>query len=471
MISAWKRLINKTDPNNSTTNGSSNSHNGTPPGIHKLDKQLQRKFAHGVNYNLKIIIKGDARVGKTALFRRLEGHDFEENYPPTENLTVTSINWNYKASDDIVKIDLWEAIDPIWRKSNVPTDLKLDNQNNNNANNHQHQNETQNRNNSISQARLVLNNSISPIPEEAKQSLAQLSENMDVYKGADAVLIVFDMTKLWTYKYAQAEIVKVPHHIPILLIANHRDQGHHRTVSTEQAESFVEGLEREPGDAIVMYTEASMKNSFGLNMIGKFFNIPFLKLQEASLLKQLELNRCDFMNTLEELELMAESMDREYENYLKLRTQIKRQEADAMSPVNSGLIKLDDNTRERIRNATMSSSEIGIDLNQIKSIQSSNSNDDKSRAAAQAFAENKFVNDRLPSIVMGAKCSLPETKKIIMNRIDSPNNGNNNINDDVMNNDQCSDDSDDSDEPTRANPLVANYQSDLDSDDQVGGGN
>lgn len=512
MLSAWKRFVTKNDSDlNGLINGSNNHSNlnGTPPGIQKLDKELQRKFAHGVHYNLKVIIKGDARVGKTALFKRLEGHEFEDNYPPTENLTVTSINWNYKASDNIVKIDLWEAIDPIWRKNNNSSpDLKLENQiqtQNGNSNSNGDSNNSlpvqikPQQPQYISSARLAFNDSKNPIPEEAKESLARLSENLDVYKGSNAVLLVFDMTKLWTFKYVQAELPKVPSHIPVLVVANHRDMGHHRTVSTEQAKSFIDSLERNPGDALIMYTEASMKNSFGLKMIDKFFNVAFLKLQEASLLKQLELNRSDYMTTLEELEVMGESVDRDYENYLELKTLIRRQQADAMSPVNSGLTKLDESTREKIRNATVSSSELGVDMSQVKSIESAASKDDKGRAAAvQSFAESKFVNDRLPSIVIGAKCALPDTKKVVMNNRTNGNNSNgpktttttttnvdntaydndknhtkqqeqqkNNINN---NNDQdCSDDSDEDEEP-RANPLVANYQSDLDSDDQLGKG-
>lgn len=513
MLSAWKRFVIKNDSNpNGSSNCSSNHSNSngtTPPGIQKLDKELQRKFAHGVHYNLKVIIKGDARVGKTALFKRLEGHEFEDNYPPTENLTVTSINWNYKASDNIVKIDLWEAIDPIWRRNNnnSPTsDLKLENgvqsgncNSNSNINGGDDSNNSQNTISSptapstttqakpqyISSARLALNDSKNPIPDEAKESLAKLSENMDVYRGANTVLLVFDMTKLWTFRYVQAELPKIPSHIPVLVIANHRDMGHHRTVSTEQAKSFIDNFERNPGDALIMYTEASMKNSFGLKMIDKFFNVSFLKLQEASLLKQLELNRSDYMTTLEELEVMGESVDRDYENYLELKTLIRRQQADAMSPVNSGLTKLDDSTREKIRNATVSSSELGVDMSQVKSIESTASKDDKGRAAAvQSFAESKFVNDRLPSIVIGAKCALPDTKKVVMNpktttaatttvknmahsnnnSKQQQNNNNNNNNDK-----ECSDDSDEDEEP-RGNPLVANYQSDLDSDDQVGKG-
>lgn len=505
MISAWRKFLNKSDINHNG-NGNSTFNNGSvPPGIQKLDKELQRKFARGVNYNMKIVIKGDARVGKTSLFLRLKGYNFDDNYNPTETLNVTSINWNYKATDDIVKIDLWEAIDSIASKKTLNyVDLKMENNiesqaattqlpsqtqfsatngGHDNINetwaNHDNNTKITQNNMTITNSKLTINGNIhqSPIPESAKQSLALLSEHFDVYKGADAVLLIMDMTKSWTFKYIQNEVPKVPKHIPILIIANHRDQGHHRTVSPEQVKAFIDGIERNSAcDGIVMYTEASMKNGFGLKLIEKFFNIPFLKLQETSLLKQLELNRCDFMTTLEELQIMEESTNREYEQYLELQTIRRRQQADAMSPVNSGLKQLDETTREQIRNTTMSSET--FDSNNMKNVKSIESKDfinkQSNNSVAQMVASEKFVNDRLPSIVIGAKCPLPETKTIQMK---SSNNKNNqekaskivsidkSVEQQVGKGEASDDDSDE--EIPSANPLVAGYQSDLDSDDQL----
>lgn len=474
MISAWKRLINKGDNNHESS--SSNGPNGVPPGIQKLDKELQRKFARGVNYNMKVVIKGDSRTGKSSLFLRLKGYGFQDDYKPTENLNVTSINWNYKATDDIVKIDLWEAIDTATKRSINYVDLKLENrsetgspddQNNHNSlgnESKQAQSGGGGGRPSITTTNLFLNGSIaSPIPESAKQSLAELSENLDVYKGAHAVLLVMDMTKSWTFKYIQNELPKIPKTIPILIIANHRDQGHHRTISPEQVKAFIEGLDRSPCDGVVMYTEASMKNGFGIKLIEKFFNIPFLRLQEASFLKQLELNRCEYMSTLEELQLMQEATNREYEQFLELQTVIRRQQADAMSPVNMGLRQLDETTREQIRNANVSSDEIDKNKN-LKSIESNNNHD---KEQPQIIASQKFVNDRLPSIVIGAKCPLPETKSYQLNKTKPTQQvSNNRKSEESTNTGEVSDESDEEEVP-RANPLVANYQSDLDSDDQM----
>lgn len=466
MISAWKRFLNKNDGAPDTIG--QNGNNSIPAGIQKLDKELQRKFARGVNYNMKIIIKGDARVGKSSLFLRLKGYGFVDDYVPTENLNVTSINWNYKATDDIVKIDLWEAIDTNAKKSINYVDLKLENRNGSpSPTNAQPENDSNFAKiksiptTTITSTQLSMNGCTNhPIPESARQSLAELSENLDVYKGADAVLLVLDMTKLWTFKYVQTELPKIPKQVPVLVIANHRDQGHHRVVSGEQVKSFIESSDRTPCDGMIMYTEASMKNGFGLKLIEKFFNIPFLKLQETTLLKQLELNRCEYMSTLEELELMQDSTNREYEQYLELETIRRRQQADAMSPVNSGLRQLDETTREHIRTATVSSDELDKNKNR-KSIESS---DFDKQSEAQQIASQKFVNDRVPSIIVGANHQLPETKAIQMNKL-QPSEDSQPTKIETLPEEESSDDSDDADEVPRANPLVTSYQSDLDSDD------
>ena len=41
-------------------------------GINSMNLALQRKFARGCNYNMKLLLRGDRNTGKSCLFKRLQ---------------------------------------------------------------------------------------------------------------------------------------------------------------------------------------------------------------------------------------------------------------------------------------------------------------------------------------------------------------------------------------------------------------
>ncbi|GFY69627.1 rab-like protein 6 [Trichonephila inaurata madagascariensis] len=288
MFNALKKLVSSHD---------ASSKGLPPPGVQTMGLSLQRKFAKGVQYNMKIIIKGDRNVGKSCLFSRLQGKKFIEEYLPTEEIQVASIQWNYKATDDVVKVEVWDVVDKGKKRKKIDG-LKLDNK-------------------------------VSEVPEEA----ALDAEFIDVYKGTNGVILILDITKQWTFAYVQKELPLIPHHIPVLVLANHRDMGHHRTVTEDQVKFFIDGLERPKDSAQIRYAEGSMRNGFGLKYLHKFFNLPFLQLQRETLLKQLEINNSEIQATVEELDCLSESEEQNYDVFLDLLTNRRRQVAEQLSQV------------------------------------------------------------------------------------------------------------------------------------------
>ncbi|XP_057175307.1 rab-like protein 6 isoform X2 [Triplophysa rosa] len=263
-----------------------------PAGLQSMNQSLQRRFAKGVQYNMKIVIRGDRNTGKSTLWHRLQGKKFQEEYIPTQEIQATSIHWNYKTTDDVVKVEVWDVVDK-GQKIPIPEGVGKGKK----------RGET-----------LKLENE----PQETESEMALDAEFLDVYKNCNGVILMFDITKQWTYNYILRELPKVPTHVPVCVLGNYRDMGEHRVVLPDDIRDFIAGLNRPLGSSYIHYAESSMKNGFGLKYLHRFFNIPFLQLQRETLLRQLETNQLDIDATLEELTVQQETEDQNYDIFLEI---------------------------------------------------------------------------------------------------------------------------------------------------------
>jgi hypothetical protein len=127
-----------------------------------------------------------------------------EEYSATEEIQVASINWSYKNTEDIVKVEVWDVVDVAKKRVKIEGLKTADS-----------------------------GPGLSPGLD---------AEFLDVYQvvswscltilrqGTHGVIMMLDITKAWTMDYIRKEAERVPVHIPILLLANFADQGHHRQV-------------------------------------------------------------------------------------------------------------------------------------------------------------------------------------------------------------------------------------------------
>lgn len=79
-----------------------------------------KQVCRGVQYNMKIVIRGDRNTGKTTLWHRLQGKNIAEEYIPSQEIQVTSIHWNYKINDEIIKAVVWDVADKGKCKARAP---------------------------------------------------------------------------------------------------------------------------------------------------------------------------------------------------------------------------------------------------------------------------------------------------------------------------------------------------------------
>ncbi|CAF0725142.1 unnamed protein product [Didymodactylos carnosus] len=193
--------ISPTHNNTSSTATNKSSNSSFKP----LCQGLQKKYAKGVQYNMKVVIRGECNVGKTTLWSRLQGNQFHEDYVPSDEIKVANINWNYKSFDDIVKVEVWDIVDKSRKKRKLDKPLKLTNQD----------------------------------AQEAYE-LSLDAEFLDVYKNTSGVIFVYDICKQWTWDYIERELPKVPSHIPILILGNQKDLEHHRKVPQDKCKMFIE---------------------------------------------------------------------------------------------------------------------------------------------------------------------------------------------------------------------------------------
>lgn len=277
---------------------------------------------------MKIVIKGDRNVGKSCLFKRLQGLPFDDEYVATDEIQVCHIHWNYKATDDVVKVEVWDVVDRAKKRKSIQG-LKF---------NHDHQMRSGTLSNiSEGQDETGATDSRRELQDETDKSGGSAdttsfgldAELIDVYKGTHGVIMMFDLTKGWTFEYVVRELPKVPKHLPILILANHRDMGHHRVITSDQV---MRGLiEQQENSSQIRYAESSMRNGFGLKYLHKFFNLPFLHLQRESYLQLLETNCSDMSSTQQELDLYNQSDDCNYDEFLEMITKKRRQKADSQS--------------------------------------------------------------------------------------------------------------------------------------------
>ena len=84
--------------------------------IQEMDAGFRKMKKTGVS-QMRIIVRGERGVGKTALVHRLQGKPFQPTYVQTGEIQTASITWSYKPTDENVKVEVWDVVDKGFAKT------------------------------------------------------------------------------------------------------------------------------------------------------------------------------------------------------------------------------------------------------------------------------------------------------------------------------------------------------------------
>ena len=130
---------------------------------------------------MKVVIRGARGVGKKQLWRRVQGLEFTPEAHPTPAIRSAHINWSYKVTDEVIDVEVWDVVD----KAEKSTEKGAEN---------------------------ILGD------------MAADAATIDVYKGTNVAIFVFDPSRGDSLEYIEKELESVPEHLWVLILANFRDK-------------------------------------------------------------------------------------------------------------------------------------------------------------------------------------------------------------------------------------------------------
>ncbi|KAG0309715.1 Rab-like protein 6 [Dissophora globulifera] len=299
---------------------SSSLQTGAPPAYEPQDhgvstkvKPIHASFNKGISLNMKIVIRGDIRTGKTSVFERLQGHPFPtaHEYNTTQQIQVANIPWQYPHSKDIIKVEIWDVVDKAIHSTEAKTSSSSSN----------------------STALKIDNNT--PMSPTSSKSLPNAdhaphaafsldASTIDVYRNTDGVILTYDISKPWTLDYAAKALDDIPQNMPVLVLSNFSDDGHPRPMAAdERIETLImehNAVRRNnlcaPAN-LIRRLETSMKTGLGLKEIHESLGIPFLNVLRETHRKQFEQKTQEIQDLLRTLDNREQERPRQSTQHSK----------------------------------------------------------------------------------------------------------------------------------------------------------
>ncbi|EGG21573.1 Rab GTPase domain-containing protein [Cavenderia fasciculata] len=285
-----------------------------------MDGELKRKLnTKATKYHVKLVIKGDRNTGKTSLFNRLQGRPHTEEYTPTPEIQIAHINWNYKNTDDIVDVEVWDVVDVSTNKNKLSSSaLQLQVGGNSKGSTTTASKTSTTTNDQEAKTKqeeeMEVESFYADVQQQQQASVVATkksgsfkfssldAQTVDVMKNVHAVIFMVNPHKRWTFQYVEKELHKVPEESFVLIVTNFRDHGDwSKQISMGEIDAL---CDTRPSK--MRHVDASMLNAYGLRAVISFLNIPFLYMQRNVIMQQLERNRLEFESAVTEVTMLTQ---------------------------------------------------------------------------------------------------------------------------------------------------------------------
>ncbi|GBG27331.1 Rab-like protein 6 [Hondaea fermentalgiana] len=280
-----------------TTSSTSASASGEgSPAFSKLDPRLQARLRQGVNCNVKILLRGARRSGKTTLLLRLRGKSPQSfvDYHPTPEISVGHVHWRNRISEEIVKLEAWDVVDIALTDPNGASEEELAEIARERASNLDEDAPA-----ALADAHFQM---LRRRPSSGATKIVPLdARQVDVYRDADGIVVLYNPLKRSSWQEALEIVRAAPAYLPCVVLRNfadlegqtyHSSASHDDLVTMEEAETALQEVREldgagESGLGILQHFRCSLKDSFGLDLLYSFFSVPFLRRRRQTLADQL----------------------------------------------------------------------------------------------------------------------------------------------------------------------------------------
>ena len=111
MFKKVKSLFNEQPAESRSSSPASSS--GGAPKIWTIPSSVREQFEKGgaVRYNIKVVLRGARRTGKTSLMARLQNTFQECKYAPSAEISAATIHYQLETGTEAAKVDLWDVVD------------------------------------------------------------------------------------------------------------------------------------------------------------------------------------------------------------------------------------------------------------------------------------------------------------------------------------------------------------------------